>query len=371
MFPPHLLLEYVTLFEAGVLRLVSTEFRDAVAAVPWTSDYPVKRLKLWRACFPRAVSLFYVGKKPAYLPRHLRFVRLDSVSLSTRLFERNKLEKVSLHGCRNIGYVLPYLSSLKTLDLSYAKFPGKALSHLTAVETLALRNCAWLTDDDLAPLTTLTTLDVSNTFYVDAVFPNLPNLRHLRLDGSTTLLTTLPRLTLETLCACHMVYKLHDLPWGLKKVCLRNTCGPDDALRPLVGVQEVDLSQTDYDRLAPLQGVRRLICCDGASLRGLRDLRGDIDYLDISETAPHPPSTFGFDRIGTLILLNCHWVDVDTFKYVQCVDELEMSCVKQCAFTIRTVCKQLRVKRVTTCVCSEHKFKFEGGPVVKTLDCYF
>jgi hypothetical protein len=167
-----------------------------------------------------------------------------------------------------------------------------------------------------------------------------------------------------------MVYKVHDLPWGLKKVCLRNTCGPDDTLRPLVGVQEVDLSQTDYDRLAPLQGVRRLVLSE-ASLRGLRDLRGDVDYLDISDTMPHPPSTFGFHRIGTLVLQNCNWVDVETFKYVHHVDELEMSCIKQCARTMWFVCRQLHVKRVTTCVCSEHKFKFEGGPAVKTLDCYF
>ena len=143
----------------------------------------------------------------------------------------------------------------------------------------------------------------------------------------------------------------------------------DARLRALQGCESVDLSGTDFDVFTPLEGVAELKL-HRASLRGLRDLRGTLDVLDISFTKPHPSSTFGhLTRLGLLRAHGCSWLDATVFEYVDRVDELEMTCVHQAAFVMRDFCRRLGVRVVHTCDCSAYKFKFPEGPIVWVERC--
>lgn len=367
MYPHHLVLEFVPLLDARALRTTCREFRASVAEQEWTDMTPVRNLKLWRECFPRATFLFYAGRKLLYLSKYITEVHLDGVKIVPSAFRTCVLQRATFHGCR-LDLVLPALSYVQKLDLSFSSFEGRLLQHLRVVDTLAVRGCVYLTDDDLLPLQTLTALDISNTYYIDRVLPKLPRLKILSINGCRSEIRSLSRLTLDVLYARHMSGLV--LPSHLKKVCLAFTYGDDDSLTPLAGVEEVDLQNTGYDRLTPLQGVKRLDLSQSIT-RGLRDLRGTIDHLNISETSPFPPSTLGnLTVIHSLTANYCHWLNTDTLKYVK-VNVLEMLCVRQSKETMQVICKRLGVKRVNTCECSKHKFKFDNGPIIHAIECFF
>jgi len=353
-------MQFLDLMEARRLRTLSREFCAAVKAYAWSSDVLVRSIFLWHACFPLATTLRYVGT-PIFVPRHLQILRLDGARLFAGAFRDTRLKYVTLKGCKNVAAVLPLLSGLRTLDLSFSAFLGPALRHLKRVKQLSVRGCVRLTDDDLAPLTTLESLDISGTD-LDRVLPELPRLKQLRLTHAAR---ALPRLALDTLSACGV--ENLELPWGIKKANLAGITGSDDLLCPLIGATHVNLNDTKFDRLSPLQGVQELRLAR-ASLRGLRDLR-DLAHLDMTDTMPHVPATFGnLGHIGTLVASYCDWIHVDTFKYVR-IDTLEMLCVRQSAQTMRLLCERTRVRRVTTCLCSCHKFEFPGGPLLCVISC--
>jgi hypothetical protein len=364
-FPLHLLLDFIDMFEAGKLRGVCRAFREAVTVYAWTDVVPVRSMKPWRASFGGATTLWYVGKRPVfYFPKQLRVLYLEGVKLVPFKFRRLQLTSATLKCCWNIDCVMPYFAKLQSLDLSYSTFSGEALRYLTCVETLVMRDCARLTDDDLRPLKTLTSLDMSGTYQIDRVLLELPKLKNLGMNGCRNV-RSLSRLSIETLCACGLIAnELFGLPFGLKKVCLANTHCDDDVLCPLTDAFEVDLCDTNFDRLAPLQGVK-ILGLARASLRGLRDLRGPLEQLEISDTRPYGPATFGhLTTVGTLTAHLCPWIDTNTFKYLQRVDVLEMACATQSAETMCAICTRLHVRTVHTCYCSVHLFEFPGGPKV-------
>jgi hypothetical protein len=375
-FPLHfllqtkLLLAYLDLFDATAIRAVCRELRDAVTDYVWSDRVPVKAIERWRACFPHATSLFYIGRSKVFFPQRLRVLVVFGAKLFKRAFRRLKaLTHVTLRSCRGVTAVLPLLSRLKTLDLSYCRFHGDALRELSAVESLIVQGCKGITNADLAPLTTLRKLDISETYRLDTALLELPNLRHLCINSAPDAAAVLCWLTLDSLCACNLPDGDWALPRGLKRAILMNSPGPDRRLRALQGCESVDLSDTDYDVLAPLEGVAELKL-HRASLRGLRDLRGALDVLDISYTTVHPPSTFcHLTRLGLLRAHGCTWLDAAVFEYVDRVDELEMSCVAQPAFVMRDFCRRLDVRVVRTCDCSASKFKYPQGPVVWVDRC--
>ena len=142
-FPLHLLLQtnlllsYLNLLDATAARAVCRELRDAVTAYVWSDRVPVRAIERWRACFPHATSLFYIGRSKVFYPQRLRILVVFGSKLFSRAFRRLKaLTHVTLRSCRGVTAVLPLLSRLKTLDLSYCRFRGDALRELTAVESL-------------------------------------------------------------------------------------------------------------------------------------------------------------------------------------------------------------------------------------------
>jgi hypothetical protein len=364
------LLPHLDLLDATALRAVCRELRDAVADYMWTDRVPVHHIERWRACFPHATSLFYIGRSKVFYPQRLRILIVFGSKLFSRAFQRLKaLTHVTLRSCHGVTAVLPLLSRLKTLDLSYCRFHGDALRELTAVESLVVQGCKGITNADLAPLTTLRRLDISETYRIDTALLELTNLRHLCVNSAPDSVHVLCWLKLDSLCACNIPDVEWSLPHGLKRVILMNSPGPDARLRALRGCESVDLSDTDFDVLAPLEGVAELKL-HRASLRGLRDLRGVLSILDISYAKPHPPSTFcHLTVIGLLRATGCTWLDATVFEYVDRVDELEIFCVYQAAFVMRDFCRRLKVRVVHTCDCSAYKFKFPGGPVVRVDRC--
>jgi len=376
-FPLHVLLQtnlllpYLDLLDGTALRAVCRELRDAVTDYVWTDRVPVRAIERWRACFPRATSLFYIGRSKVFFPQRLRILVVFGSKLFSRAFRRLKaLTHVTLRSCHGVTAVLPLLSRLKTLDLSYCRFHGDALRELTAVESLVVQGCKGVTNADLAPLTTLRRLDISETYRIDTALLELPNLRHLCVNSAPDSVSVLCWLALDSLCACNIPADIDwALPRGLKRVVLMNSPGPDARLRALHGCESVDLSGTDYDVFTPLEGVAELKL-HRASLCGLRDLRGPLPVLDISYTRPHPSSTFGhLTHIGLLRAHGCSWLDAAGFEYVGHVDELEMTCVHQAAFVMRDFCRRLGVRVVHTCDCSAYKFKYPDGPIVRVERC--
>jgi len=370
-FPLHLLMDCFETWDAVALRLVDRGMLDAVTNHEWNDLSPVRNIAPWRASFPHAKTLAYLGDEQVYFPQRLRILYIQQFKVFSRAFRRMKqLRVISLRACRGVGRALPYFSRLVVVDLSFSRFAGANLCHLRSVTDLTLQGCKQVLNDDLAPLKTITRLDISETDGIDVGLMALPQLRHLRMNGAQQAVNVLCWLTLESLCA-NNIFAHWDwmLPKGMQVVCLNNVPGHDKRLEALVGACTVDLSDTDFDRLTPLQGVCEL-ALRAASLRGLRDLWGPIRVLDISNTRAHPPSTFGhFTHIHRLVANQCHWLDAESLQYVGSIDALEMKCVLQPAVAMRRLCERLGVRTVYTCACSSYKFKFENGPVVSSHTC--
>ena len=370
-FPLYLILDYLDLHDATELRTVCRDMCAGVAAHLWTDPSRVNQIEPWRACFPRATTLYYAGRSKVFFPQRLRVLTVVGSKLFSRSFKRLKrLTDVCLRNCRGVSRVLPCLSKLKTLDLSFSTFDGQALRHLTALESLVIQGCRGVSNADLARLKSLSYLDISETSHLDTALLELPRLRSLCVNAAPDAVQVVAWLVLDTLCACNVYADANwALPHGLKSVCLANTPGPDARLRALVGVEAADLSGTTYDVLTPLDGVRELTLCR-ASLSGLRDLRGCLKFLDISYAVAHPSSTFGhLSYIGLLRAHGCDWLDADVFEYVKGVYHLEMKCLLQDADVVRDFCVRLNVNVVYTCTCSAAKFRFFEGPVVWVEPC--
>jgi hypothetical protein len=142
--------EFVGMVDARAVRATGKELRDVAARVAWR-DRSVRvlgsRLRLWRACFPRAQAVAVRSAKD----EDLQWVEgvLD-------------VDFGGLYSCTSImDEGLRHLGSVTTLNLSYCGLiTDEGLRHLGSVTTLNLWGCDLITDEGLRRLGSVTTLNL-------------------------------------------------------------------------------------------------------------------------------------------------------------------------------------------------------------------
>jgi len=156
--------EFVGMVDARAVRATCKELRDVAARVAWR-DCRVSvlgsRLRLWRACFPRAQAV--VVKKDVQL-NILSFCKVFAARLEEEEEEDAQDED------------LQWVEGVLDVDLSRCRsITDEGLRHLGHVTTLNLSGCELITDEGLRHLGHVTTLNLSGCeFITDA------GLLHLR-----------------------------------------------------------------------------------------------------------------------------------------------------------------------------------------------
>ena len=170
--------------EARALRLVCSEFREAVAVAPWADLKTQVRQNAggWRACFPRATKA-NISVKLGY--PHNTFVDADFVH-----FEG--LHTLDMSYCYQAGITdaaFAHLKGIHTLNMSRCDQAGitdAAFVHLKGIHTLNMEGCyqAGITDAAFAHLKGIHTLDMSycsQAGITDAAFAHLAGIHTLNM----------------------------------------------------------------------------------------------------------------------------------------------------------------------------------------------
>jgi hypothetical protein len=145
--------EFVGMVDARAVRATSKQLRDVAARVAWR-DRSVSvlgsRLRLWRACFPRARAVAIWSAKDD----DLQWVE------GVLCVDLRVCRGITDEGLRHLGHVT-------TLNLSDCKqITDEGLRHLGHVTTLNLEGCKLITDEGLAHLGSVRRLTVRSCYTV-------------------------------------------------------------------------------------------------------------------------------------------------------------------------------------------------------------
>jgi len=349
--PHHLIFDFLEIQDTLALREMNKSMVVSVAQYPWLSmNIPVFQIWKWRLCYPHAKAVWYQGERPLlYVPRRVTHLRMDHSRVRDCFF-RARLTSIRLYKCNGISpRGLALGKTLMTADFSYSKIPSWALCYLTALKRLKVAGCN-VSGSDFLRLVNLTSLDVSETAI--QTLPALPKLKYLCADSCDNIreLDNLSNGALTHLSICNVYVR--SLPTGLHEIVMSGSDGDDGVLDALRGVKKMDLSFTRFDRLSPFQNTRSIKLC-GAYLSGLRDLHGDLDFLDISGCAAVDPAIFGnLMVIKELVARDCDWIDNWSLRWVKEVHVLTVTCpLLSLMSRFRDLCLRLKVKVLITCKC--------------------
>ncbi len=160
--------EFVGMVDARAVRATCKELRDVAARVAWRERKFVlgSRLRLWRACFPRAQAVMV--KRDVQL-NILSFCQVF-VAMSAAIKDAEDADlqwvegvlDVDLCGCSSItDEGLVHLGSATTVNLSHCRqITDEGLRHLGHVTKLNLMHCEQITDAGLRHLGHVTTLNL-------------------------------------------------------------------------------------------------------------------------------------------------------------------------------------------------------------------
>ena len=198
--------------EARAIRLVCSEFREAVAVAPWADAKTriTRNAGAWRACFPRATTA-NISVEWSYPRRHNAIVDVDFVhfeglhtlnmgkcsqpGITDAAFAHlTGIHTLDMRLCSQAGITdaaFAHLKGIHTLNMSWCVQAGitdAAFAHLTGIHTLYMSYCsqAGITDAAFAHLTGIHTLDMSYCSQVgitDAAFAHLKGIHTLDMSG--------------------------------------------------------------------------------------------------------------------------------------------------------------------------------------------
>jgi hypothetical protein len=195
--------------EARALRLVCSEFREAVAVVPW-ADMGTRirgNVRGWRASFPRATKA-NISVDFSYPQRHNAIIDADFVH-----FEG--IYTLNMSWCNQAGITdsaFVHLKGIHTLNMvgcSQAGITDAAFFHLKGIHTLDMSGChqAGITDAAFVHLKGIHTLNMrvcNQAGITDAAFVHLKgihslDIRYCTQGGITFALTNRLRATVPNL----------------------------------------------------------------------------------------------------------------------------------------------------------------------------
>ena len=173
--------------EARAIRLVCTEFREAVAIVPWSdmTTCILRDVGSWRKCFPRAA-------KANVSYSIFRCVSLKLVDADFMHFEG--IHTLDMSWCDQAGITdaaFVHLKGIHTLDMSrcnQVSITDAAFVHLKGIQTLDMSWCrqAGITDAAFVHLKGIRTLDMSwcnRARITNAAFVHLTGIHNLKMTG--------------------------------------------------------------------------------------------------------------------------------------------------------------------------------------------
>ena len=196
--------------EARIIRLVCTEFRDAVAVAPWADTRTLIRGNVggWRKSFPRAtkanISADISQRRSAIVDAD--FVHFEGIhtlymegctqaGITDAAFAHLKgIHKLNMIGCNQAGITdaaFVHLKGIHTLNMPRCNQVGitdTAFDHLKGVHTLDMSRCnqAGITDAAFAHLKGIDMLDMSGcnqAGITDAAFVHLKGIHTLNMSG--------------------------------------------------------------------------------------------------------------------------------------------------------------------------------------------
>ena len=136
------ILSFVDTREARALRLVCSEFLEAVAVAPWADAETriTRNAGGWRACFPRAMK--------ANISVELSFPQRHNVLIDADFVHFEGLHSLDMTGCSQAGITdaaFAHLKGIHTLNVSYCSQAGisdAAFAHLTGIKLLYMLGCS-------------------------------------------------------------------------------------------------------------------------------------------------------------------------------------------------------------------------------------
>jgi hypothetical protein len=159
---------YLNLLDATVLRAVSKSSAELVTKYPWRNDSNtvVHNTKLWRECFPVAIS-----------------ARLSRTATDNDLSYLSGIHCLNLSCCDQItDKGLSYLTGISELNLSWCnQITDNGLSYLKGISNLNLSHCRKITDQGLSYLKGISKLNLHGCLITDQGLSCLTDIRELNL----------------------------------------------------------------------------------------------------------------------------------------------------------------------------------------------
>jgi hypothetical protein len=280
--------QYLHLEEGTQVRCLSHRFLNLVTNHAWEAPaMHCFNLVKWSKCFPRATTLCYesdddcVGR---FLLPHLKHVRLRLCVVLHASLEN--VHTLQLHRCLFVSSsTIEHLKHLTFLDVTQCtEFDGDALLGLTKLESLRVSECTQLLDGHFSTLCNLTRLDVDSlqltgdvcmnkklkefsacdTIFFQSFFHHLVGLE--KLDLSNTVVS---------------VASFHVCAASLVSLTLDYVSWQGYGIEEMPRLERVSLRGTRFETLRPFRRATWFDLTD-AWLDGVRDLRGGLQYLNIS-----------------------------------------------------------------------------------------
>lgn len=282
------LFPFFTTDEARTLRLICREFRDTVAAFPWTTGSPVRsRVRSWRRSFPlaRVADISYVPTN--------RHVVYPGIGVADYIYFQG-LRELNAAASQVTDEIIPYLRGIRTLNLARCPITGAHFEALSSVRNLTLDNCP-VADTAFIHLKGLQRLSVRGCDVTNAAFTHLKDLKHLDIAWCEKLTDAVfDELELEELSVSWCRWLTDAAFHRFKSVRRLNmtycTQISSEAFVHLVNMEDLNISRCRQLNSSIFDRMRKLRRLDMMACTGIRPtaelmtlLTPDLEYLCIED----------------------------------------------------------------------------------------
>ena len=328
-----LILNYLSLEEATALRCANKNFLDKICRNVWrVHAHSCFDLSKWRSCFPYARAIGFNSRKikdvSEYLHPQLEFVEVCNCRVGGASFAQ--LHTLALPFCLDVtGDIFENLIGLTYLNVrSCTEFNGDALLGLTNLKTLIADGCIQLQDQHFRTLENLQMLNVGGCeFWGD--FLCKKKLKWLQIPDTLIHSDIFQHLNgleyLDAPCAIISHRSFFVSASTLISVNLDYIDWLSGEIADMPNLNKASLRGTKFSTLRAFKTAKWFDLTD-AWLDGIRDLRGSLDYLDVTGgTYRSPHFLTNLDYIDVLISYNCDF-NAKVFQFCPLVRFWSVGC---------------------------------------------
>ena len=351
-----IILNFLSLEEATCLRQVNRNFLDMVRRNIWrVPAFQCFDLEKWRLCFPFARTIGYNSPRikdiSEYLHPQLEHVQVCNCLVGGALFLH--LHTLSLPFCLNVtGDIFKNLVGLTYLNVTYCTdFEGGALLGLTNLKTLIADNCGQLQDEHFKTLQNLQMLNVGGCeLWGDFVCGK--KLKWLQIPDTLIHSDIFKHLNgleyLDAPCAIISQQSFYAAASTLTSVNLDYVELNSFELVYMPNLKKASLRGTKFSTLRAFKMAKWFDLTD-AWLDGIRDLRGSLDYLDVTGGIYKSPHFLtNLDYIDVLISYNCEF-NAKVFQFCPLVRFWSVGCHILEVLDQEQICAKMKTEFVESC----------------------